>query len=329
MNIGNVHQLKAEIEKQIIVSKHDVILAKEFLLTNQDNKINVLELMKTFVQNQNIQEPTKFLLEENEKENIKVSARYISIHLAYCEAVWSLIGSNSFIIENTDSKNYSPLSLGVKIHYYSEFQSNTLEFDELKIRLPFFIHRAFSMRQSSKETYLFTEPDLTVFKDFPNVDEEMKEAFRDSLKCFNNDLYRPAIVMAVTALEGAWIQLGLVLYELAKEKFGFDQTKYESKIDYLKGVTPITRKVEDINKFYSDYTHWFKDISDKTEINYKHLNKFKEWSNTVLGNRNSVHYGVEPITELKYEAVYAQLLSFKRYIFDLSKLFQSAKDELL
>ncbi|WP_129727951.1 hypothetical protein [Ectobacillus funiculus] len=328
MRIDNVHQIKAEIERQIIVSKHDVILAKELLLTNQDNKINVLELMEAFVQSQNIKKPTKFFLKENEEENIQVSARYISIHLAYCEAVWSLIGSNSFIIENPDSRFYSPLSLNVKINCYDEFQEKTLEFEELKIRLPFFIHRAFSMRQSSKETYLFTEPDLLVFKDFPGVDEEMKEAFRDSLKCFNNDLYRPAIVMAVTALEGAWIQLGLALYELAKEKFGYDQTNYETKIDYLKGVTPITRKVEDINKFYSDYTHWFKDIAEKTDINHKHLNKVKEWSNTVLGNRNSVHYGVEPITELKYEAVYAQLLSFKRYIFDLVKLFQSVKDEL-
>lgn len=326
MSIDNVHQLKNEIARQISVSRHDVLLAKELLINCEVNNINVYQMMKTFIQNQNIKEPAHFLLKGNEEENLQVTVRYISIHLAYCEAVWSLIMSNAFIIETMEPS--IPLSTTVQISCYDQFQTTYLEFEELAIRLPFNIHRAFSMRQSAKETYLFTEPDLLLFKDFPNVDEEMKEAFRDSLKCFNNELYRPAIVMAVTALEGAWIQLGLALYKLAKVQHGYNETKYEEQINFLKGVASITRKVDDIDKLYSGHTDWFKNIAQKTGISHKHLAKVKDWSNNVLVNRNSVHYGVDPVNELKYEAVYTQLLSFKKYILDLNKLYISVEDEL-
>jgi hypothetical protein len=144
--------------------------------------------------------------------------------------------------------------------------------------------------------------------EIPELHAEVEDALRQSVQCFSYELYVPCLAMLAKASEGAWLELGDSLLKAASDKTGLKtESREKIKVALDDPHKSILAKMEEILKLYNRQDI-FKEIAEKSGVNYRSLEEVFIWSNVLCDSRNAVHYGADPATQNTYEKVAALLL---------------------
>ena len=185
--------------------------------------------------------------------------------------------------------------------------------------VPSTLFRAYSKRG---ESTIFDEDIYVKNLKLECANSEIKESIRYSIKCYNNELYEPSVVMLGKAVEGAWIELGLSLFSWDKKNV----LKNAKEIEKMKSYDSIHSKMNKVIKKYEDKTTC-DELYKKSEINIKMLKNRMEWSNIVRESRNAIHFGVEPVVKNTYEKVSILLLAATEHFQIIYKIIETCKND--
>ncbi len=133
------------------------------------------------------------------------------------------------------------------------------------------------------------------------------------------------MAMLGKASEGAWLELGAVLVQLAEKRAarGFDNHK--RTLD--SPMAGVKKKIEAVSFYYQDQ-QTFHDLGSSTGIKPDELRIVAEWSDTVRDSRNTIHFGISPVTPNTFEKVSVLLLGAPQYIRVLYRIKVAAEAQL-
>jgi hypothetical protein len=237
------------IEKEVIVTRHDIALAKAFLCgLSGDGIFDPRQLITQFTNMNGYQLATKFLLHPTADidQQLKKVIGYFKCYLAMAEAMWVLIYQGRFLAfgiirdfgQNLEWTTIIPGSGG---------HSGGWDFPSFKVELPKEIAIAPSYRHAQSQ--FLTDSDIfTLEAGLDNADEEIIEAIEDAVTCYRHDLYRAAATMLGKAMEGAWIELGWTIANALPES----NSKRGQYLIRIRGENlPIASKISEIKDLYS------------------------------------------------------------------------------
>lgn len=300
------------IMSEIDIKHHDIVEAKMYILSRRMIDINSNALLQEYVGFQDSKLPERITYnDDNElKSQVKLCSQYFNKSIAFSEALLSLIHNGIYF--STTSRVVTPRC---EIPVTSRGTSSGITLNQLTIQLPSVVKLSFSLQ---KQEEIFDEDVFLRNLDIPRAHQEVQAAIKDSIRCFKAELYQPAVVILGKAVEGAWIELGLALFEYQDK----EEEKKKKDIDYIKGMESISRKMNKIVKSYSDKT-LFASLHHVSEINHVMLEGTYNWSELIRESRNAIHFGVEPEIPNTYDKVSILLLSAHKHIKLLYKLISA------
>ena len=231
---------------------------------------------------------------ESEQQAIDTWAAYASRYVAIVEATWRLIHEGHFLRTASDLN-----AVPIEFSYRSRRQSGGLTPRPIEqMHLPQRLIVAPS-RTLGKTRPAFIRPE-ELLSPMAEADAhtDVMEAAKDALECFRARLFRPAIVLLGKAAEGAWTELCLSLSECA----GDAKTEVEIRDGELR-FRQIVRRCRDL------YTRAeLASARKESRVSISDLNETADWTDSVRGARNAIHFGVRPAVPNTYEKAAVMLL---------------------
>jgi hypothetical protein len=293
-------EVKERIEKEVVVTRHEIALAKAFLCRlSGDSIYESQQLITKFTNMEGYQLPPKFLLHPTAdiEQQLQKVIGYFKCYLAMVEAMWGLIYQGRFLAfgvtrglgQNLEWTTIIPGSGG---------HSGGWDFPSFNVELPREITVAPSYRYTCSQ--FLTDPDIfTMEAGLNDADVEVVEALQDAITCYRHDLYRATATMLGKAMEGAWIELGWTLANTLPESSS-KKGKYLSRV---RGENvSIASKIDTVKELYSTEA-FFDELRKASGIHPNELNGAIIWSNAVREARNAIHFGVRPAPPNTYEKV--------------------------
>jgi hypothetical protein len=321
----NIQVIEQQIRDSIKVFPHMVTLAKAYLVNINTDNINAFEALEEFIKLQGCSKPDTVVIHESIDidSQIKQVAEYFSFGIAFCEAIHILV-NRSILIPRGSQTFSTPNNVGwTTVIPGSSGMSSGWNFENINIPTPLYLMKPFS-RRNEQIKHTFFDPDIyTLELGIQNAHSEVITALSDGLKCFNNDLFHPSIIMLGKTVEGAWIELGisLALYIKAQKK------DFESFIDKLKGRDDFAWKVKEVIKLY-ERQDWFKPLKKESGIDLNALREVHNWTDIIRDSRNAIHFGAEPATPNTYEKASIMYIGAVKHLRTLYKLKESADKHL-
>ena len=288
---------EAFIRQGISVTRQKIVIAKHFVvgyafsgvIETEDVVDNFLRQVSALVERspKTLQQETGDWVPE-----LRRIADTLSWRLAALQAVSELTLSG-FLMMDKELEPWQPV-----VRYQSQGHGSSWAFKKFNVSFPRRILKPPSS-QSGQDNEILSNADLFLHAvGVPNMPEGVREALGEAVKCFRHELYAASVVMLGKALEEAWIDVGVALYEALPG----DQTK---KIEDLTDPqTSIYKVLRTVLKLYEHSA--LDDIRRASGV--RNLNDALMWSDTVRDSRNVVHAGSTPSTPNTYEKVAALLL---------------------
>ncbi|WHX41194.1 hypothetical protein QNH36_03235 [Mesobacillus sp. AQ2] len=296
------------------------MLAKKYILEIKEREIDISIAENNFLNLHGYTKPDFINVNFSvfdEKDIYKVS-NYISYSIAYSEAVLELIHSNYLIAY--DEYLYHPdyTIRWTSVVGNSGGTTSSWNFTHLKTQIPRKVKKALSFRN---QNFILFDPDLYITElNISNAHTEVLEALRDTIDCFRKELYSPSLTMLGKVVEGAWIEMGISLANLAIKQ-NIDKEKNEILIEYLTGPDGFAKKVEKIVNLYSSHhKDWFLTVRKNSGIQINHLLEIKVWTDVVREARNAIHFGAAPSTPNTFEKAAILLLAASKNLQTLYKV---------
>ncbi len=291
-----------QIKSKMSVSRMNIALAKDFILNNFHAEPKQT-LFKNFIRKLNVS-PIEIVNTDEESvldQQIQQVAVFISWRLAFCEAIWGLIGQGLILPVNFHLDSFS-----VNVRYKSRDGSGPLGPVGSEVFVPNKIGLAPSLERDGDST-LF-DSDLFIFDiNIPNLHPEIEESLRSAIQCYRYELLLPSVAMLARASEGAWIETGLALIEYNQDGKHL-QTKEKEKVKgILRSYDSITSKMNSIQKTF-ERKDIFKDLyaASRTPT---HLREVLNWSYILRDYRNAIHYDNESASKITFDKVGTLLLA--------------------
>lgn len=319
--MSNYEQIRLKILDEVNVTRSIVILAKKYIIQLQSTHLDVASELPKFLKQHGYEHPGTVNIHTSifDEKQLSIVAGYLSYSVAFSEAILELIHSNYLIgIGQLYPYNNSIYTIGWTTVVQGGGSSASWNFDNLATYVPSSLKRALSFRN---ENFVLFDADLYITElKIDNAHVEVIEALRDTIDCFKNELYRPSLTMLGKVVEGAWIEVGISLANLAIKQ-NFDIDKNETLIEYLQGPDGFNRKVEKIVNLYSSHhKDWFTDLRKNSGIQISHLVEIRIWTDVVREARNAIHFGAVPTTPNTFEKASTLLLAGSKNIQTLYKL---------
>ena len=299
----NEDQARKSLESQIRVTPQQVTIAKGHIINNfnTDTSAVILSLLKSV----DAFAPQKLIihLTINTEESIRSVAQTLSWTLAGSEAIWGLISSGLLFPATSDLRSLVP-----NVSYTTVVQGsgNTggLRLDHLSLPIPSSILLPPSISRGERQT--LSDPDLFLHTlGIPNIDKEVEESLRESVRCFKHELFLACLAMLGRASEGAWIELGLTLCSIAAPTTQINTKYIKEKLE--DPFVGIGKKILETAQLYRR-ADIFDNLHKTCGVKPQDLNNVIVWADAVRESRNSVHYGAEPSMPNTYEKIAALLI---------------------
>jgi len=301
-------------EKTSEFSAQHVILAKGFLINYKNQQIEAPTALREFLLQQGITMGTINLENRTEEESIGIASNYLNYQIAFGEAYLELINNGDLI--RIDSRDHT---IDMYISWSTRSQTAGWDFRDFNIYLPFAVRKPF-YRQGKPS--LFSDPDVNLLLiSAENAHKDVKEALKDTIACFKNELYGPTLTMLGKAVEGAWIELGLSLLSLLQPS-----TEVEKDKEKLMGLDNLVWKIEKVIKLY-DRQDLFAELSKASGIKPRNLIEIRMWTDIVRDSRNAIHFGAAPQVNNDFDKTSTILLSAVSHLKNIYHLKKCA-DEL-
>lgn len=234
------------------------------------------------------------------------SALACSWRLAVSEAMWALVHSGHIV----HMSGWAPVQCRAEWTTIppggGSGTSAGWEFRDLEMVAPAQVRLAVSLL-GQRDQFL-TDPDLFIGQlSISNMHADVAEAVRESVRCYRHELYTASLAMLGKASEGAWLELGSSLLEVAGPAVAGSTFKKarEALEDPMQG--PL-RKVAAVVQMY-ERKDCFPSVQSKCNVRLDELRQVSQWSDTVRDSRNTIHFGVAPATPNTYEKVSVLLLA--------------------
>jgi hypothetical protein len=305
---------------QLVDVNHSVVLqAKTYLVSLNDVVIDTNDALNRFIKLCGRPNPGTISFSDSPSQTqIEYTAQYISLGYAFCEAVWSLI-HNGYIIGTMDQQPYS-FTPEFRFEHVRHNGSSTDSVTFNGIFTPRLLIIMPSKRKKERSEFILFDPDLFVSGIGNNLHADVQSALEDAIRCFLQELYRPAVTLLGKAVEGAWVELGLALYEYA----GSQINDLDRQTDKLKGSTNFMDRIHTVVKLYESRQDIYGVIARDSGVKTQLLKEISFWSDVVRDSRNAIHFGVNPIIPNTYEKVAVLLMSAASHLKTLYKLKEQA-----
>jgi hypothetical protein len=246
---------------------------------------------------------------------INALANALSWRLATTEAIISLIHSGILVaVDHTE-----PLKPVVVQFDDGGYQSRHA-LDETCMWLPGQVRCARSF-SDSRDQFL-AEPDLYLNTlNISNMHPDLVVAFRESVRCFRHELYNAAVAMLGKASEGAWIELGTSLLAAVPSDRQDSVVRQRRTLENPKDGA--AKKIDAVVELF-EKQDIFKSISSMSGVALDEFRSAADWSDPVRDSRNTIHFGVKPVTPNTYETVAVLLLGAVRHMKVLYRLKAAA-----
>ena len=257
---------------------------------------------------QGISMPAKIVVHPtyDSEPDIVAAALALSWRLAVTEALWGLIHSDHLI----HMSGWVPVSCRVEwttiLPGGGSGMSAGWEFTNLETVAPSHVRPAASL--IGQPNQFLTEPDLFIGElDIPTMHGDVAQAVRESVRCFRHELYAASLAMLGKASEGAWLELGASLLQVAGATVAGSTFKKQREVLEDPMFGPL-KKVNAVLQMYDRQDH-FPSVVTKCNVRAAELRQAEQWSDTVRDSRNTIHFGVTPATPNTYEKVSVLLLA--------------------
>ncbi len=298
----NTDQALKLLESQIRVTPQQVTIAKGHIINHFNPDTS--EVILSFLKSVEAAAPENLVihLTVDTEGNIRSVAQIISWTLAGCEAIWGLISSGLLIPASSNLRSLLP-HVGYTTVVQGSGSSGGLNLDHLSLPVPTQILLPPSI--SKGERQILTDPDLFLHSlEIPNIDKEVEDSLRESVRCFKHELFLACLAMLGRASEGAWIELGLTLCAISSTA-PINTKKIQEKLE--DPFVGIGKKILETAQLYQR-ADIFDNLHKTCGVKPQDLNNVIVWADAVRESRNSVHYGAEPSMPNTYEKIAALLI---------------------
>jgi hypothetical protein len=299
----NADQALKLLENQIRVTPQQVTIAKGHIINhfNPDASAVILSFLKSV--EAAVPEKLVIHLTVDTEESIRSVAQTLSWTLAGCEAIWGLISSGLVFPASSDLRSLVP-NVSWTTVVQGSGSTGGLRLDHLFLPVPSSILLPPSISRGGRQT--LSDPDLFLHSlEIPNIDKQVEESLRESVRCFKHELFLACLAMLGRASEGAWIELGLTLCAIAPSTAPINAKKIKEKLE--DPFVGIGKKILETAQLYQR-TDIFDDLHKACGVKPQDLNNVMVWADAVRESRNSVHYGAEPSMPNTYEKIAALLI---------------------
>lgn len=316
----NQDQALKLLESQIRVTPQQVTIAKGHIVNHF--KPDTSAVIQDFLKAVEATAPDKLTihLTVDTEDTIKTIAQTLSWTLAGCEAIWGLISSGLLIPASSDLRSLMPHVSWTTVVQGSGHRGG-LNLDHLFLPVPSSILLAPSVSKGERQT--LTDPDLFLHSlEIPDIDKEVEDSLRESVRCFKHELFLACLTMLGRASEGAWIELGLRLCAITPPTAPINANKIKEKLE--DPFVGVGKKILETVKLYQR-VDIFDNIHKMSGVKPQDLNNAMVWADAVRESRNSVHYGAEPSMPNTYEKIAALLIGGVPHLRLLYRIRAAAK----
>ena len=300
----NTDQALRLLESEIRVTPQQVTIAKGHIANHF--KPDTSAVIQSFLKAVEATTPDKLVihLSLDTEETIRSIAQTLSWTLAGCEAIWGLIFSGLLFPASSDLRSLVP-NVSWTTVVQGSGSTGGLNLDHLFLPVPSSIVLPPSISRGERQT--LSDPDLFLHSlEIPDIDKEVEESLRESVRCFKHELFLACLAMLGRASEGAWIELGLKLCAITPSTAPINTKKIKEKLE--DPFVGIGKKILETAQLYQR-ADIFDNIHKACGVKPQDLNNVIVWADAVRESRNSVHYGAEPSMPNTYEKIAALLIS--------------------
>ncbi|OQB74399.1 MAG: hypothetical protein BWX92_03029 [Deltaproteobacteria bacterium ADurb.Bin135] len=316
----DIDQALKLLENQIRVTPQQVTIAKGYIINhfNPDTSAVMIGFLKSV--EVATSEQLVIHLTVDTEVSIKSIAQTLSWTLAGCEAIWGLIFSGLLLPAGSDLRSLVP-----NVSYTTVVQGSGsrggLNLDHLYLPVPTSVLLPPSVSRGERQT--LTDPDLFLHSlEISNIDKEVEESLRESVRCFKHELFLACLAMLGRASEGAWIELGLTLCAVAPSTAPTNIKKTKEILE--DPFVGIGKKILQTAQLYQR-TDIFDSLHKACGVKPQDLNNVMVWADAVRESRNSVHYVAEPSMPNTYEKIAALLIGGVPHLRLLYRIRAAAK----
>jgi hypothetical protein len=297
-------QVSTLLEEQVRVTSQQVTIAKGYIINhfNSDTSTVIRDFLKS-VEAAPFENLIVHLTLDTE-QSIKAVAQTLSWTLAGCEAIWGLISSGFLLPASSNLRSPVPTSVIYTTVIQGSGTTGGLSLDRFSLLVPALICLPPSISRGERQ--LLTDPDLFLHSlEIANLDKEVEESLRESVRCFKHELFLACLTMLGRASEGAWIELGLALCAEAPTTASINIKKIKEKLE--DPFVGIGKKINETAQLYQR-SDVFDKLHNECGVKPQDLNNVIVWADAVRESRNSVHYGAEPSMPNTYDKLAALLI---------------------
>jgi hypothetical protein len=311
----NEQEAREGILSGVRVHRQFVAIAKSFIVSclprscTEIPKQDSLQLLKHMLEHLGVQTPQQIIIHRTVdiEPQLKQVAQLLSWQLAFAEALWGLIGAGLLLPAGSETV---PLKVGqawTTVVPGSGGHSSGWSFEEAGAAVPRWVQIAPSYVEQPLQP--LSDADLFIKElDAPNMPSEIEEALRESVRCFQHELYLPSLALLGLASEGSWIELGLSLLKACPGKPGLtSDTRRKKRSELTDHYTSVLKKMEIVAELYGR-RDVYREVAARSGYSHRSLAEVLNWSNVLRDARNAIHYGTRPASPNTYEKVAALLL---------------------
>jgi len=316
----NTDEARKRLQDQVRVTPQQVMIAKGYIINHFNANTSIL--ISEFLKSIEAAAPEKLVihLTVDTEESIKSVAQTLSWTLAGCEAIWGLISSGLLFPASSDLRSLVP-NVSYTTVVRGSGNSGEINLDHLSLPVPTSILLPPSLSKGERQT--LSDPDLFLHSlEIPNIDKEVEESLRESMRCFKHELFLACLAMLGRASEGAWIELGLTLCAVAPSTAPINIKKIREKLE--DPFVGIGKKILETAQLYQR-ADIFDNLHRTCGVKPQDLNNVIVWADAVRESRNSVHYGAEPSMPNTYEKIAALLIGCVPHLRLLYRIRSAAK----
>lgn len=297
---------KKQLLDQISVKRHLVALAKQLILERTGgSQVQFQELVGAFMQQQAVTRPEHVNLNDraDTETDLLNAAKAANCELAVAQAVVELIGQGRMMFHG--EVRHRRLDQGhTTVFGNSGGQTGGWQLEEFSFAAA--DHLIVSVASGDEDAF---DPDVFVLEaGVESAAPGVQDALKDAVACLAHDLYRPAAAMLGSAVEGAWIELGLALAD-GIEDSGFDSAAFRED---MKADQPgIAKKMADVLTVFGK-AELVREIRSRAGVTVAQLRAAYVWSDEVREARNAIHFNNPGTLANSYDKVAVLMLGSQK-----------------
>ena len=316
------NEVRAAVRQKVAVTPQLIAIAKAIIIERVKQTSDSLALIGFVTSKHGCKPPrkTNFHRELDSTTDIRNLAELFTWTLAATEALMSLIHGGSLLVTNRET-----VEIQCQFEYMfgwpgSGGHGGSIRFDDYKSVVPHHVRLATSMGDGQR--LFLSDPDLYLTTlDIAHMHAEIKTALRESVKCFRQELFGAAVTMLGKASEGAWIELGAALMKAVPSAKKASVEKQRKILDNPR--EGAAKKMDAVVQLF-EKQDIFEPLARSSGVSLDELRSVWEWSDPVRDSRNTIHFGVDPVTPNTHEKIAVLLLAAIPNMLTLYRLREAA-----